>query len=204
MLIRRRRQRRSRFSWRQLAFEAFVVVLGVTLALGANELRQHFLDQRRVRVATESIAAEMQQNCDRLTTAQDYHERVIAELDSVRVADPAALKEGYDVRTLPSWQGYGPAFATTAAYETAQATGALGLMPYGRALGLGSYYTFVGLYQETVQQVIGTTIQGGGLVIAQAEVALYTTTGLQRGLASQSCDGARRLHGETDGAAPPS
>jgi hypothetical protein len=197
MLIRRRPQPRQRFSWRTLAFEVVVVVLGVTLALGANELRQRYLDAQKVREATAAIAAEMQQNCDRLTAAQDYHERVLAEIDSVRAADPSALEEFREMqRAVSSWQGYNPAFVTSAAYETAQATGALGLMPYERALGLGNYYTFLELYQATVRQAFGAVIEAGIPTIAQVEAAVQVTNEIQRELAPQSCRGAEQLGGD--------
>ena len=194
---------RSRFSWRQLAFEVFVVVLGVTLALGANEVRQHFIDKREERVALRGIAGEMQYNCDRLTRTQDYHERVLAELDSVRAAQSLGTQENGMVamQQLPAWRGYNPAFVTTAAYETAQAKGALALFPYEQALGIGRYYTLVGMYQGLVRQSLSVIMESGEPTLAQVEVALRISVELQRELAPQSCEGARRLGGESTSAA---
>lgn len=187
--------RRQRFSWRTLVFEVFVVVLGVTLALGANELRQHFVDQREERVALRGIAGEMQHNCDRLTRTQEYHTRVLAELDSVRAANPGFGESdaAESLRELPSWRGYNPAFVTTAAYETAQAKGVLALFPYEQALGLGRYYTLVEMYQGLVRQSLGIVMQTGKPAIAQVEVVLRLSSELQRELAPASCQGAKRL-----------
>jgi hypothetical protein len=173
----------------------FVVVLGVTLALGANELRQHFVDQREERVALRGIAGEMQYNCDRMTQAQTYHERVLAELDSVRAAQPLGAQENGMVamRQLPTWRGYNPAFVTTAAYETAQAKGALALFPYEQALGIGRYYTLVEMYQGLVRQALGVVMQSGEPTLVQIEVTLRVTAELQRELAPMSCEGARQF-----------
>ncbi|MEM1043128.1 MAG: hypothetical protein AAGI91_10920 [Bacteroidota bacterium] len=203
MLIRRRQPKRSRFSWRVLAFEVFAVVLGVTLALGAAEVRQHFLDARRVEVATESLAAEMEQNCRRIERSQAYHERVIAELDSVAAVDPAfvdpAFMEGDAMDLLariPSWRGFNSAFVTGSAYATAQATGALGLMSYEQALGLGNYYTFVDSYRQTVRDAMASLLAQGGLSAAQLATGLQLTFELERELGPSSCAGARQLRGE--------
>lgn len=203
MLNRRRPPAKRQFTWRQLAFEVFVVVLGVTLALGANELRQHFVDQREERVALRGIAGEMAYNCERLTQAQAYHERVLAELDSVRAANPDFVRSGAteSLREMPSWRGYNPAFVTTAAYETAQAKGALALFPYEQALGLGRYYTLVEMYQGLVRQSLGVIMQTGKPTLAQVEVVLRISVELQRELAPQSCEGARRFGGESTAAA---
>ncbi len=204
MLIRRRRQPGRHFSWTTLAFEVFVVVLGVTLALGANELRQRFVDQRKVRTAKEAIAAELQQNCDRLTRTQAYHERLIADLDSLRSTQPSIAESGAisAVKSVASWKGYSPAFITSTAYETAQVTGTLELMPYDLALGLGNYYTFVSVYQETVRQANGVVMQAGEPTVTQLVVVLQITSELQRELAPQSCIGARELRGEPIESAP--
>lgn len=203
MLARRRRQPRGRFSWRTLAFEVFVVVLGVTLALGANEIRQHFVDQREEQVALRGIAGEMQYNCDRLTQTHDYHTRVLAELDSVRAVGGSTLQgDGMaTMQQLPSWRGYNPAFVTTAAYETAQAKGALALFPYEQALGIGRYYTLVGMYQGLVRQSLGVVMQTGQPTLAQVEVVLRISSELQRELAPQSCEGAKTLDGESSAVA---
>ena len=182
----------------QLALEVFVVVLGVTLALGANELRRHFLDERKVGVAMESITAELQQNCDRLSRTEAYHERVLAEFDSLRAARSSAVEGDARavIRALPSWRGYDPASVTSTAYETALSTGTLELMPYDVVLGLGDYYTSVAAYQETVRQAFNTVIQAGEPTVAQLEIALRITSEQQRQLAPQSCVGARELRGE--------
>lgn len=204
MLIRRRRSSRTprppreRVPWRALAFEVFAVVLGVTLALGANEIRQHFADARRVEVATESIAAEIQQNCDQLTRTLAYHERVITAIDSVRGANPEAMESFESMqRAVSAWQGYNPAFVISAAFETARATGALGLMPYERALGIGSYYALVDLYRETVSQSFGAVIQAGEPSVSQVMTAIQVTTELERQLGPQSCKAAAQLRGES-------
>lgn len=200
MLIRRRRQPRPRFSWQQLAFEVFAVVLGVTLALGANELRQHFADARRVEAATASMAAEMEQNCRRLERSLAYHRRLKAEVDSLEAAGVGASGgEAVDaMRVLSSWKGYDPAIVTSSAYETARATGALELMPYDRALGLGNYYTFIAFYQETVRDVLGAVMVSGAPTFDQVTVALGVTLDLESGLAPASCYGAEQLNAEAE------
>ena len=202
MLARRRRQPRGRFSWRTLAFEVFVVVLGVTLALGANEFREHLLHRKNVRVATESLAREMEQNCERLERAETYHRRLISEIDSLSQADPAFSGDRiFDrVSAVPSWNGYNPAFVTGSAYETARAMGSLELMPYERALGLGNYYTFVDLYQETVRNALNVVIANTEISVQQVATAVRLTLELERELGPQSCTAAAQLRGESPAA----
>ena len=117
------------------------------------------------------------------------------EANGLICLDMAALRE------TPSWRGYNPAFVTTAAYETAQAKGALVLFPYELALGLGRYYTLIEMYQGLVRQSMSIVMQTGEPTLAQVEVVLRLSAELQRELAPQSCEGARRLGGESTSAA---
>lgn len=190
-----------RFSWGVLIFEILVVVAGVTIALGAGELRQRFGERAQVRGALQGIAAEMQFNCERLTRAQAYHERLLAEIDSLQAARPDLARAEAAFGMLSSWNGYNPAFTTAAAYETAQATGALALMPYEQALVLGRYYTFVDLYRDMVSRGLGTVLETEAPSLDRVRLIVQITNELQRELAPQSCAGAEQLQAELEPAA---
>jgi hypothetical protein len=133
-------------SLRELAgpalFEAAFVVLGVVLALAANEWREGRQERRRVTVATNAIATELRSNRSAVVEASAYHSML---LDSLRVRRP------------PSWRpspylfsrGFvSPAQVSATAWQSAAAAGVVEHMPYQTVLRLSQAYANQARYEH--------------------------------------------------------
>jgi hypothetical protein len=128
-------------------FEATFVVLGVVLALAANELRQGRQDHRRATVATTAIAAELQSNRAALVSASRYHTEL---LDSLRVNRPANWRPS-------AWmfpRGFvAPAQLSSTAWESAGDAGVVEHMPYPVVLRLSRAYADQNRYEHQAQSI---------------------------------------------------
>jgi type II secretory pathway pseudopilin PulG len=134
-------------------FEAAFVVLGVVLALAANQWRETRQDRQRVSVATNAIAAELQDNRAALVEASAYH---LSLLDSLRVKRPASW------RPSPAMFSRGfvsPAQLSSTAWQSAAAAGVVEHMPYQVVLRLSRAYASQGRYEHQAQS-IGEVIYG--------------------------------------------
>jgi hypothetical protein len=146
-----------RKSWRELAgpalFEAAFVVLGVVLALAANQWREGRQQRHRVSVATNAIAAELRDNRAAVVEASAYHSSL---LDSLRLRRPASW------RPSPFMFARGfvsPAQVSSTAWESAAAAGVVEHMPYQAVLRLSRAYANQGRYEHQAQSV-GEVIYG--------------------------------------------
>lgn len=133
-------------SLRELAgpalFEAAFVVLGVVLALAANEWREGRQERQRAKVATNAIATEMQSNRAAVVAASAYHTML---LDSLRADRPSSW------RPSPSMFSRGfvsPAQVSATAWQSAAATGAVEHMPYQTVLRLSQAYANQARYEH--------------------------------------------------------
>ena len=141
-------------------FEATFVVLGVVLALAANEWRQSREERRRASVATTAIAAELQANRAALVTASQYHTQL---LDSLRAQRPATWR--------PSpWmfpRGFvAPAQLSSTAWQSAADAGVVEHMPYKAVLRLSRAYADQSRYEhqaQTIGQVIYAELYRDGV-----------------------------------------
>ena len=134
-------------------FEAVFVVLGVVLALAANQWRETRQQRQRVSVATNAIAAELRDNRTAVAEAFAYHSRI---LDSLRIV------------RAPSWRpspflfsrGFvSPAQLSSTAWQSAAAAGVVEHMPYQTVLKLSRTYANQGRYEHQAQS-IGEVIYG--------------------------------------------
>jgi hypothetical protein len=119
--------------WRKLIgpalFEAAFVVLGVVLALAANEwreVRQHRAQGDNARTA---IANELRENRRLLDSSRSYHQRIMGGIFGA----PPNTKF-----TVQHFSGgfIQPAQVSTTAWEVASETGALSHMPYDQVLAI--------------------------------------------------------------------
>jgi hypothetical protein len=134
-------------------FEAAFVVLGVVLALGANEWRQNREDRRRVVVATNAIGAEIASNRAAVVAASAYHSRI---LDSLRVNGSASWRPS---PVLFSRGFVSPAQLSATAWQSAATTGVVEHMPYQTVLQLSQAYASQARYEHQAQS-IGEVIYG--------------------------------------------
>ncbi|HWL40485.1 MAG TPA: hypothetical protein VNO75_09620 [Gemmatimonadaceae bacterium] len=128
-------------------FEAAFVVLGVVLALAANEWRQQRKDEHRVAVATRAINAELASNRTAVAAASAYHSRL---LDSLRLGDSPSWRPSV---MLFSRGFVSPAQLSSTAWQTAGTTGVVEHMPYQTVLRLSRVYASQARYDHQAQSI---------------------------------------------------
>lgn len=154
------RSRLRAIDWRPILLEAFFVVLGVALALAANEWRQWLVDRRRAGVALESIRQELASNRQAVLDAVQYHTALLDTLVALRRqaradADAPPPSIGIFARGFVS-----PASVLSTAWATASETDALRHMTHDDVLVLARIY-------EQQRRYTAQTDQVGGLIYAQ-------------------------------------
>ncbi len=131
-----------------ILLEAFFVVLGVFLALAANEWREDRNARKRAEIAAASIVEELQANREALREASAFN---MALLDSLQ----AYLPE--DAPPLPPYFFAGgffrPARLFTTAWDAARSTDALNHIPYDEVLQFSTLYDVQGAYETQTEQV---------------------------------------------------
>ena len=130
---------RRRVDWRSILLEAFFVVLGIVLALGANEWRQAQVDERNAERALASIREEMVANRTAIFRSAEYHIEISDSLFALARrpgAGPAALPDP----GLFSRGFINPAPLLSTAWEAAGAVDAIRHMPYADVLILARMY----------------------------------------------------------------
>jgi hypothetical protein len=174
---------RRRIDWRPILLEAFFVVLGVVLALAANEWRQAFADRRSAATALESIREELDANRQSVLGSVKYHLQLS---DTLRVMLRQAATRGdsaapANIRVFT--QGFvHPAQLLSTAWETAAATEAVRHMAHDDVLVLARIYDQQRRY-ETQSEQIGALIYG--------EIFARGTNGVVRNSATSPPSSAR-------------
>jgi hypothetical protein len=131
--------------WRAFAGEVGVVVLGVLLALGAQEIAETFDDRREAAATRESLTNEIEESLAVLElrkAAQPCIDRRLGELRAI--VNEWGRTGSFET---PRWVSQATWFAfDTARFEAAQSAGRLALLPseeqYRFGLVVGSLRTF--------------------------------------------------------------
>ena len=146
-------------NWRTLLLEVFFIVLGVVLALGANDWREHRSNLRHAATALESIRDELETNRRAVDKALAYHAQLVDTLRSYRQTssqpDLGVFARGY----------MNPATTFSTAWDAANVTDAIGYMNYDDVLVLSRVYENQREYydqQKLVGQNIYTTLFNEG------------------------------------------
>jgi hypothetical protein len=128
--------------WRALAGEVGIIVVGVLIALGAQQLVEKLHDRSEAREARQSIESELEINMARLasrTAQRSCVERRLAEIQSI-------LDSGDGQATVnpPSWIGR-PQFWTmqTVRWDAISQAGRAALMPPKELADYGLMYTIM-------------------------------------------------------------
>ncbi len=124
-------------------FEAAFVVLGVVLALLANEWRQSAHNKAEARAALSSIREELEANRQSVKQSRDYHAQKLKV--TTRGEEDSAL----DVREFSKGFIF-PASVSRSAWDTASEPGALANMPFARVRTLSQLYDQQAAYQRQV------------------------------------------------------
>ena len=124
-------------------FEAAFVVLGVVLALLANEWRQSAHNNAEARAALSSIHEELEANRQSVKQSRDYHAQ---KLEATTGREETST---LDVRQFDKGFIF-PASVSRSAWDTASETGALANMPFARVRALSQLYDQQAAYQRQV------------------------------------------------------
>lgn len=146
--------------WRPILLEAFFVVLGVVLALAANEWRQGQSDRRSAATALESIREELAANRASVLEAAQYHIHLTDTLNVLRRQAPAGGGAAAPSPRVFSKGFVSPAPLLSTAWETAGATDAVRHMAHDDVLVLARIY-------EQQRRYAAQTDQIGGLIYSE-------------------------------------
>jgi hypothetical protein len=135
------RSRLRAIDWRPILLEAFFVVLGVVLALAANEWRQGVAERRAATTALASVREELESNRQLVLASVQYHLRLVDTLGAIRRQSAG----GADSLRLPDARVFGqgfvrPATLLSTAWETAGATDVVRHMSHDDVLALARIY----------------------------------------------------------------
>jgi hypothetical protein len=148
-------------------FEAFFVVLGVVLALAANEWREKRAEQAHAEHALEAITEELRTNRQAIVGARDYHE---GRMTAIREAMTGG--DALSPRNFP--RGFvSPAQLFQTAWDAASETGALANLDFATVLALSRVYESQDRYEDQarmVGQLVYTRIFNEGMeaIVADA------------------------------------
>jgi hypothetical protein len=163
--------------WRPILLEAFFVVLGVVLALAANEWRQSIADRRSAARALESIREEIASNRQAVLASARYHIQLTDTLNALRRLAASAPDSGVPSPRVFSQGFVSPAALLSTAWEAAAATDAVRHMDHDDVLVLARIY-------EQQRRYATQTDEIGGLIYR--ELFDRGTTGIVRNYANLS------------------
>lgn len=167
-------------------FEAFFVVLGVILALAANEWRQNVADREQGHEALRSVVEEIRTNQGMVQESLEYHGGLLE-----MIGEAAQESAPPPARNFP--RGFvSPARVFKTAWLAASETGALSHIPYETVLELSRVYSHQDRY-ETQARLAGELIytelfRGGTDAILENYINLATLIGTFRYREAQLID----------------
>src|SRR5687768_1486085 len=144
---------------RSALFESAFVVLGVILALAANEWRESRMHRREAEAAVTSIVEELRANRDAVASSMAYHRSRLDTLEAHR-------GDGW----VPSLQLFSRGFIAPAqldqtAWTSASETGTLTHIPYAEVLRLSRVYAQQARYADQariVGEIVYRELYAGG------------------------------------------
>jgi len=149
-MLRMKGSKTNPISWKALFVEVVLIVLGLSLALMANEWREGRKDQRLAEAAMKSISRELQANQTFLENRVPYYEALV---DSVVVILEA---EGPDaaIRPIPGWRGLQPPLLRSSSYQAALATQAFVHVDYQLVDVLSQVYAVQDVYRLLIEKYV--------------------------------------------------
>lgn len=137
----------TRQSLRAALFEAAFVVLGVVLALAANEWREQRASAARADHALAGILEELEENRRSVASSLAYHQGILEAIDAA-----AAASETPGIGTFS--RGFvSAANVYRTAWESASATGAFETMDFETVLSLSRAYAQQERYEHQAQGI---------------------------------------------------
>ena len=151
----------EKLRWLPILLEAFIVVLGVVLALAVNEWREHYNRNQHAETALEGILSELDVNRKAIDSALTYHLQLADTLRGfMRQASQrrASTALPYPDARLFSKGYIAPATLLTTAWDAANATDAVTYMNYADVLMLSRMYEKQRNYEDQARQTTSTTL----------------------------------------------
>lgn len=136
----------------EAGLQAFFVVLGVILALVANEWASARADKAQAQVALQGILDELEANHQAMAASARYHQKLIGELRELE----AQGVESAPIRVFS--QGFvSPADPLSVAWDTARATDVLSHLEYRDVLLLSRIYASQERYEDQ-SEIVGAEV----------------------------------------------
>ncbi len=126
-------------NWASIVLESFFVVLGVVLALTANEFREAHNNAKRAEKALVSMLDELEANQTRIHASIDYHAYVMDTLRAFTRAYGETTGRYPSARLFHKGFLY-PARLVSHAWEASSSTGVVEFMDYDTVLLLSQLY----------------------------------------------------------------
>jgi len=154
--------------WRQFAGEVGIIVLGVLIALGAQQVAATFQQKSDARDAEQAIRGELETNMARMHSRQAVRACVDNRLNELQALIDSAGPGGGSIER-PNWVGR-PQFWTmqTSRWDATSQAGRAALIPADDLNFYGAMYSFM------------TSINAEGLVEQETWARLRTLEHLQR------------------------
>ena len=148
------KEKRSRIPWTKILLESCFVMLGVLLALIADEWRQNRDDEKRAERALVSVVDELNLNRTAVTQSLTYHLELTQRLrqfeEQTRSGQTSAPTPDRDMFQ----KGFlHPASMISTAWDSAKATDVVSHMPYDQVLTLAHIYDQQRSYADQSHEV---------------------------------------------------
>ena len=143
----------TRIAWMPILLEALFVVLGVVLALGANEWREQFNNARHAERALEGIQEELRTNREAVASALDYHLHLADTLRHFIPRTNGTPPTQQPDNRLFSRGFVSPATVLSTAWDVANVTDAVSYMAYDDVLLLSRTYASQQNYEHQAEQI---------------------------------------------------
>jgi len=144
-------------SWKALLLESAFIVIGVAIALGANEVREHFRDQKRAEQTLSAIANELCRNYIHVSSCIAYYTPV---RDTLLVAARATPDAELDTDQFPQHRGARPFFLTSAGFDVALSSSVLTHINPGLAGEVARVYELQDMMEMLQQRFLQAFING--------------------------------------------
>ena len=129
--------------WRAFAGEVGIIVIGVLIALGAEQMVSALHDRTEARDAERAIRGELEQNMAKLRSRKEKLACVVTRLNELQAVIDSAGAAGGSIKT-PSWVGR-PQFWTmqTARWQASSQAGRAALLRAEDLALYGSMYAYM-------------------------------------------------------------
>ena len=171
------------FSFGRFVVEVFSIVFGVMLAIGGSELREHFNEQKRVEIATMSIAKELEWNKAFLEKRLPYYAAMVDTLENL------IKKHGPDAHAfktkIPGFHGINPPLLRDSSFKTAISTQAFAHFNFAKADQISMAYSFQGTYLKWIDIYLAALMNREAATISNLRQVFSEMTNIGKELNSQ-------------------